>query len=119
MLAVSEISPLRESPLESWSWARFLEWGLPRPRMQVRIDDHGLLIGVVDFLWDDVHLIGECDGAMKYRQPGDLYREKRREDELRGLGFGVIRWGWSDAAEGARLRRRLERALSSATAHVA
>jgi hypothetical protein len=43
---------------------------------------------------------------MKYTTPGDLYSEKRREDELRAEGFTVVRWSWSDLFDG-RLADRL------------
>ena len=93
------VNGMRESPLESWSAATFHRWSLPMPHEQVVIHDHrGEPIGRVDFLWDDVRVIGEADGALKYREPSDLYREKRREDRLRSLGYQVIRWGWSDLA---------------------
>lgn len=51
-----------------------------------------------DFLWPAQRTIGEADGKGKYRTPEDLYAEKRREDQLRGLGFEVVRWGWADVA---------------------
>jgi len=54
-----------------------------------------------DFCWGD-KLIGEFDGAVKYgryRRPGEsinaaVLREKSREDELRAIGFMVVRWTW-------------------------
>jgi len=102
----------RESPLESWSVASFHRWGLPMPQEQVTIrDDRGNTVGRVDFLWDDVRVIGEADGALKYQEPSDLYREKRREDLLRSLGFQVIRWGWSDLARPRDLFERLWKAV--------
>ena len=40
--------------------------------------------------------MGEADGRLKYRSADDLYREKRREDALRTLGYRVVRWGAAD-----------------------
>ena len=106
------VNGMRESPLESWSAATFHRWELPMPREQVTIHDHhGNPIGRVDFLWDDVRVIGEADGALKYREPSDLYREKRREDRFRSLGYQVIRWGWSDLAHPRELFETLWKAV--------
>ena len=110
-LAAVHLDALRETPLESGSWAYFVEHRLPLPRMQVEIrDENGRLIGRVDFLWDDTRIVGECDGRLKYSTPDSVYTEKLREDEIRARGFGVVRWGWTDLRDGrlaARLRRQL------------
>jgi very-short-patch-repair endonuclease len=83
---------------------------MPQEQVTIR-DDRGNTVGRVDFLWDDVRVIGEADGALKYQEPSDLYREKRREDLLRSLGFQVIRWGWSDLARPRDLFERLWKAV--------
>lgn len=104
----------RESPLESWSWARFLQWRLPLPSMQVQIvDELGFAFAFVDYLWEACRLVGECDGALKYETKADLLREKRREDRIRECGYGVVRWEWVDVARGTALRARLRRLLNS------
>jgi hypothetical protein len=36
--------------------------------------------------------IGECDGAVKYREASAYVHEKEREQVLRDLGFDVVRW---------------------------
>lgn len=102
-LALTHLNRLRESPLESASWAYFIRHGLPLPRMQVSIRDRaGRFIGRVDFLWDEcpsgIRVVGEADGAAKYVGRSDIYAEKRREDELRGEDLRVIRWGHRDLA---------------------
>ncbi|MBU6245997.1 MAG: hypothetical protein KGP12_12355 [Actinomycetales bacterium] len=97
--AAALVDGRRESALESWSAACFHRWGLPMPDHQAVIRDHrGDQVARVDFLWDDVAVIGEADGAGKYDMANSLYEEKRREDRLRSMGFRVIRWGWSDLA---------------------
>jgi len=103
------------------SYAAFLEFGLPLPECQVPIvDDWNDLIGIVDFLWRDHGVIGEADGAMKYRddlpgaQPREtrLLAEKRRQELLERRGFVVVRWDWRDATvDKADLVRRLEAAM--------
>lgn len=78
----------RESPLESLSFAAFIELGLPLPTCQVTLVDHwGDSRGTVDFYWHRQRVIGEADGDVKYRDnlPGAvsantrLLAEKRRQ----------------------------------------
>ena len=73
--------------------------GLPEPRLQVPLHDADGLIGVVDMLWDDLFVVGEADGLIKYDSRGVLIREKHREDRIRALGFGVVRWTWRELFE--------------------
>jgi very-short-patch-repair endonuclease len=109
--ALSHLDALRETALESGSWAYFLEHALPLPRMQVPVAGRDrVLVGRVDFLWESHRLIGECDGRVKYASADVLYAEKEREDRLRDLGYGMVRWGWRDLA-GGQLAARLRRAL--------
>jgi hypothetical protein len=111
-LALRHVTGARETPLESGSWAYFVEYRLPLPRMQVEFrDPTGRLIGRVDFYWERAGVIGECDGRLKYGSPATLYAEKRREDALRAEGHRVVRWGWQDLRD-ARLAKRLRRELT-------
>lgn len=104
--ALVHLSGLRETPLESASWAYFIRHGLPLPRMQVVIvDDGGNFIARVDFLWDEFGVVGECDGRIKYTDRDALYGEKRREDGIRQRGYDVVRWGSSDLANDKFARR--------------
>ena len=109
--ALPWLSGLRESPLESRSWAAFLDWNIPLPEMQQPIWDGQGFIGRVDFLWREFGVIGEADGRLKYT--GDaLWDEKRREDRLRALGFRVVRWSWHDlGSRKAAVRAALQSAL--------
>ena len=109
--ALELLDPIRESPLESASFGYFVDYRIPLPRCQVDIRDHrGSFVARVDFLWKNRHtgkqVVGEADGRMKYEDRESLYAEKRREDALRALGFGVVRWGMSDLY-GPALARRL------------
>ena len=95
--AARHLSPLRETPLESASWAYFMRHRLPLPLMQVEIRDQGgRFVARVDFLWPKVRLVGEADGRLKYADVTALYDEKRREDAIRAEGFRVTRWGIAD-----------------------
>lgn len=86
----------RESPLESASWAYFVRHRVPLPMPQYVVRDAGRFVARVDYWWDGLDLVGECDGRVKYLSADDLFAEKRREDQLRGLGLRVVRWGMSD-----------------------
>ncbi|MFC0315723.1 hypothetical protein ACFQNE_17225 [Gordonia phosphorivorans] len=109
------------NPGESWSRAQMIQAGLPLPMLQRRLTlDDDLGEAYTDFNWDDV-LVGEFDGAAKYREhlrEGEsaadvVLREKARENALRDLGFEVVRWDWPDLEAGAmipRLTRRMSRA---------
>jgi len=119
--ALPHIDARRESALESWSAAQFIEWGIPLPEVQVTIHDElGLFIARVDFFWREFGVVGEADGLMKY-SPDEggvaaFGREKDRESALRDLGYDVIRWRWADlASRPLVIRRRLEASFTRAT----
>ncbi len=113
--ALPLLSPLRESPLESVSYAEFVDWGIPLPEMQVTIHDEEGFVGRVDFLWRDARVIGEADGAGKYEHGGVLLAERRREQRLRDLGYIVVRWTWDELMnEPWKVRLRILRALRAA-----
>jgi hypothetical protein len=50
----------------------------------------------VDLMDEPRGVIIEADGRAKYAAPEDLWREKRREDAVRELGFEVIRFVYAD-----------------------
>lgn len=101
-----------ESVLESRSRHRMAVAGLPPPRTQV--DVFGVdrrWVARVDFYWEDYGVVGEADGELKYAGGRSLIREKWREDALRGLGLGFVRWGWTDLEPFAPTARRLRGAF--------
>lgn len=95
-----------ESPLESLSLARIAELGFAPPEQQheLAVDGHAYRL---DFFWPEVEVAAEADGALKYVEPGDLWREKRREDAIRLHVRAFLRWSWSDAWHSAPLERIL------------
>ncbi len=95
--ALAHLSALRESPAESASWAYFIEHDIPLPRMQVKFSDaRGVVYARVDFWWEHAHLVGECDGRLKYLTGSDLWEEKRRQEKLENAGERVTHWGVTD-----------------------
>ncbi len=110
--ALDLLDGARESPLESSSFAYFVEHQLPTPLMQVEIRSRASgFIARVDFLWKAARVVGEADGLLKYADREAIYAEKRREDFLRSEGYTVVRWGWADLRTLA-LARRLRRLLT-------
>ena len=97
------------SPGESLSRTQIHALGLPAPELQVEFHDHRGVIGTVDFYWRHLGLVGEFDGHSKY---GDkrrfarhltaaevLIAEKDREDRLRAVVDGLVRWDWATARD--------------------
>lgn len=102
---VIEIADARSgSPGESLSRADMYLKGFPKPELQYRVETgNGSLIGISDFYWEDLRLLGEYDGSVKYsrneylkgRLPPDvLEAEKAREDSMRATARGMVRWTW-------------------------
>jgi hypothetical protein len=108
-----------ESPGESWSAVVLDRLGIVRPERQQEFFDDDGLIGRVDFWWPGTWTGGEFDGRVKYgrldptgRAPEDaLWAEKVREDRLRAIGLGVVRWITADLRRPPGLARRLAAAL--------
>ncbi len=112
MLALGQIDGVRESPGESASWAYFLAHRLPLPTCQAELRrPGGGFVARVDFRWEHARVVGEFDGRLKYKEPEDVYAEKRREDDLRAIGERVIRWGAADLT-GPDLAARLRALLA-------
>jgi len=115
-----------ESVGESRSRVMLQRLAVPPPDLQVRIVRRrdGGLVGRCDFGWEELGTVGEFDGRVKYgrllrpgQTPGDaVFEEKRREDEFRDEGWGVVRWTWGDLDVPARLGDRVGRALARSAA---
>ena len=124
---VSFLDARSESVGESRSRVLLAAAGLPKPDLQYEVRDlRGALMGRADFCWEAHRTLGEFDGKIKYgdllrsgQHPSDvLFREKRREDALRDLGWQVVRWTWDDLASPGRLADRIRRAFDRAGGEV-
>lgn len=113
--AIELADPRRESPIESLTAAALHLAGLPMPQFQAPIrTPFGTLYP--DCLWEEQRLIGEADGAIKYTDRDAIVREKEREQVLRDLGFGVVRWlGKEITLRPDLVVARIARALASAS----
>jgi hypothetical protein len=110
-----------ESVGESRSRVILHRWGLGPTTIQFDVlRGDGSTVGRTDFAWEDRRLVGEFDGRVKYgrllrpgQSPGDaVFDEKRREDEIRDEGWGVIRWVWSELDVPHRFAARIRRQLA-------
>lgn len=77
----------RESPLESWTALVYDGWGF---RLQPQFDVPGTPY-TVDARIVGTRVLVESDGKLKYTGPSVLIKEKRREDEIRALGWQMVR----------------------------
>lgn len=93
-----------ESVGESLARVALAAAGLPAPLLQEEFVVRGGRRYRVDFYWPDQRTIGEFDGRVKYGEdPGALWSEKRREDELRAEGYGFARFGAAQVRRPAEL----------------
>ena len=117
-ISVAEFADGRaDRPGESISRCSMLAAGLTLPELQVELVGASGGRYFADFYWREFGLIGEFDGAAKYKDPEflrgrtpeqALLDEKYREDDLRAAKHGFSRWGWKVALSppllGAQLR---------------
>lgn len=94
-----------ESPGESVTRVQFHRYDIPIPELQYPVEsDRGEVVGESDFYWQDARHLGEFDGKVKYLKflrPGEspsdcVFREKRREDQMRSGMRGMSRFVWVD-----------------------
>jgi hypothetical protein len=114
-LAAELADPLSESYGESLSRLIIWQLDLPMPVLQLPISGMGFAYRC-DFAWPELGVLGEFDGRVKY--DGSLggsrvvaevvMAEKRREQDLRSLGWEVVRWGMDELREPSRLKERIE-----------
>jgi very-short-patch-repair endonuclease len=112
--ALPMVDPLLETALESISWSYMCRSGLPLPLLQQWVTGASGKRYRVDFLWPEFRLIGEADGAVKYRSADDVMAEKERHGDLGDAGHGLVRWTWRDAWETQAFLARIERAMGRA-----
>jgi very-short-patch-repair endonuclease len=112
--ALAFVDPRLETPLEAISWCHLCRSGLPLPLLQQWVTGASGRRYRVDFFWPEFHLIGEADGAMKYRSAADVMAEKDRHADLGDAGHGFVRWTWSDAWMTQVFLGRIEQAMNAA-----
>ncbi len=108
-----------ESYYESLVRLRMHEQGVARPRLQYSITASGELLGIADFAWPDLGVLGEFDGAAKYgslRRPGQspeqvLAAEKRREERICQQGWWFARFTARDCHRPDGVRQVWEQAV--------
>ena len=81
---------LAETPIESLARGSIILAGFPAPEAQVWIRTRRGRFRVD--LRDDVGVVIEADGRGKYREIGDVWQEKLREDAVRETGAEVVRF---------------------------
>lgn len=88
------------------------------PQFTVR-NPMGHFIARVDFFLPDLNVVVEFDGATKYADsasgPDALFAEKRREDDIRRLGYAVVRVTWADLSDPQHIIRWIVSAAQLAT----
>ena len=108
-----------ESVGESFSRAVIAQLGFEVPDLQFHVMGPSGEVARTDFYWPQRKLVGEFDGNMKYTRARELSgksvsevvaEEKAREDRIRELGYGVIRWEWDELTRPERLAAKLLRA---------
>ncbi|WP_330228338.1 type IV toxin-antitoxin system AbiEi family antitoxin domain-containing protein [Nocardia sp. NBC_00508] len=108
---------------ESRSRIMLHHYGFPASEVQARVfTDSGVCVGRVDLLFPDLGVIGEFDGNAENHNALRLPRcpeqvviaERTREDQLRALGWMVVRWNWDDLTAPADLLHRLRAAAQIA-----
>jgi hypothetical protein len=114
---------LAESVGESRTRVLFDAVGFPRPVLQKVITlPNGLEIARSDFGFEEYDTLGEFDGRVKYgrllkpgEDPGDVvWREKKREDRLRDLGYEVCRLIWAELQNRSVVAERFRAAFARA-----
>lgn len=83
---------------------------------QFEVREGGVLLGISDLRLKDLMVLIEFDGRGKYSDPRALFAEKRREDQIRDLGYEVVRLTWDDLAHPARVRQKILAAIARAEA---
>ncbi|MEU0875190.1 hypothetical protein [Nocardia brasiliensis] len=117
--AIGMLDERSESVGESRSRVLLAELDLPTPDLQTTVlDGSGRFVARVDFCFEELGIIGEFDGKVKYdgtlpKEPATaLYEEKLREDTLRDLGWEVVRWGWPELDTPPLVADRFRRAVA-------
>lgn len=119
---VAKACPSAESPGESLTRLVLHELGYAVvPQFRI-VEDGGFVVARVDFYLPDHGVVVEFDGKVKYEGldgADALAAEKRREDRIRALGYGVARLTWADLFNPRRVRAAVEQAARSSSLRAA
>lgn len=94
--------------------------GLEVDPQEVIRDESGRIVARPDLRVRGTRVLVEFDGRVKYADgdPETLFAEKRREDELRRLGYVVVRLTWADLYRPGRVVARVRAAIAATHAKV-
>jgi hypothetical protein len=116
--AVEFADPRSMSVGESRSRVAMARLGVatPVPQWPV-VGPGGRVFGTADFGWPEHGVAGEFDGFAEYgrrSRPGQVpadvvFAEKRREDAMRTVLRGFVRWTWAELDDFAAVATRLPR----------
>ncbi|MFN2526666.1 MAG: DUF559 domain-containing protein [Actinomycetota bacterium] len=87
------------SPLETTFLAIVRRAGLPEPRRQLWIRDGKRSVGRVDFAYPEAKLVIEIDSLEHHFGREAMQRDRRRDNELKRLGWTVLRFTAADLDE--------------------
>lgn len=115
---MTHVDPKCESVAESRARVEFGSHGIHVvSQVEVRRFD-GSLIGRADFGVEGTNILIEVDGRVKYADgdPTILWREKRREDDMRAQGKVFVRVTWADLEHPGRASAKVRRAMNAEAA---
>ena len=119
LAVIAFASPLSGSAGESICRAKMQMHGFPAPVLQKKFTLRDGSAAFTDFWFEELNLAGEFDGKGKYLRNGwggglpmeqRLWKEKLREDDIRGQGVRFVRWTWSDLQDRGRFEQLLRQA---------
>ncbi|MEH0937021.1 endonuclease domain-containing protein [Micromonospora psammae] len=87
--AVDLADPGAESPPESRTRVQLVLAGLPRPRTQWVVSDHGRFVARLDLAWPELKVAVEYDGLW-HDDPEQFHRDRRRLNQLLGGDWIVL-----------------------------
>lgn len=108
--AVRDCDAGAESPLETMVRLLLIRWGYRVATQVVIRTPGGDFVGRVDLLLEDLGVVVEVDGRVKYAgrdATAVLLAEKRRESALTDLGYGVVRLEEADLRRPAEVMARI------------
>jgi hypothetical protein len=115
---MTHVDPKSESVAESRARVEFASHGIRVVSQVVVRRQDGSIIGRADFEVEGTNVLIEIDGKVKYAKgdPETLWREKRREDDMRAEGKVIVRVTWADLEHPGRSSAKVRRAMGPSAA---